>query len=45
LPPPPATIEPVAFAVVPVVYTAPAIALDLPVHTRPAQPRGPPALV
>jgi hypothetical protein len=45
LPPPPLCIEPVAFAVAPVAYFAPAPAFDFPVQARPAQPRGPPAFV
>jgi hypothetical protein len=45
LPPPPASIEPVTFIALPVAYFAPLPALDLPLHARPAQPRGPPALV
>ena len=45
LPPPPAAIEPVAFVVAPGAYAAPLAQFDLPVHTRPAQPRGPPSLV
>jgi hypothetical protein len=43
--PPPACIEPVAFVALPMAYVAPAFVLDLPVHARPAQPRGPPILV
>jgi hypothetical protein len=45
LPPAPACVEPVAFDVVPVAYVPPSVSLELPVHARPAQPRGPPALV
>jgi hypothetical protein len=45
LPPPPACVEPVAFVAFTVVYAAPLVTLDLPVQSRPAQPRGPPALV
>ena len=45
LPPPPACIEPVAFVTLPVAYVARAVLFDLPVHARPAQPRGPPVLV
>ena len=45
LPPPPAAIEPIVFAVTSVAYAAPDAALELPVPLRPAQPRGPPALV
>lgn len=45
VPPPPAAIEPIAFAVTAVVYSAPVATIDLPLHSRPAQPRGPPSLV
>ncbi|MEO7222479.1 MAG: hypothetical protein ABIY37_08400 [Devosia sp.] len=45
LPPPPSCVETVAFVALAVAYVAPALAFDLPVHARPAQPRGPPALV
>jgi hypothetical protein len=44
LPPPPASVEWVAFVVLEVSYFAPVAAMDVPVHARPAQPRGPPAL-
>ena len=44
LPPPPASIEPVAFVAAPVAYFAPLPLLDLPVRARPVQPRGPPAI-
>ena len=44
-PPPPAAIEPVCFVATPVAYIAPVAAIELPLDTRPAQPRGPPALV
>lgn len=45
LPPPPACVEPVAFAVVPVAYVAPAVTTVRVLHARPILPRGPPALV
>lgn len=45
LPPPPARVEPVAFETMPVAYVAPAVTIERPVQARPAQPRGPPALV
>jgi hypothetical protein len=45
LPPPPASIEPVAFVASPVAHIAPRGAIDLPVRTRPTQPRGPPTPV
>ena len=45
LPPAPACVEPVTFDVAPVAYVAPIVGLELPLHARPAQPRGPPALV
>ena len=45
LPPPCADIEPVSYIVAAIVYAPPRIALDLPLRSRPAQPRGPPALV
>jgi hypothetical protein len=43
LPPPSDCIEPVEFVAFAVTYSAPVVALDLPVHARPVQPRGPPA--
>ena len=45
LPPPPAAIEPVAFAIVAIAFAAPAMPLDLPAHIQLAQPRGPPLLL
>ena len=45
LPPPPAAIEPIAFVATTVAYAAPIVAVELPLHSRPAQPRGPPSLV
>jgi hypothetical protein len=44
LPPPPATIEPVAFIVVPVAYLLVPGPVELPVHAQLAQPRGPPPI-
>jgi hypothetical protein len=45
LPPAPAGAEPVSFVAFAVVYAAPVPTFDLPVHARPAQPRGPPLFV
>lgn len=45
LPPAPACVEPVVFAFAPVAYVASNATPDLPLAVRPAQPRGPPALV
>ncbi len=45
LPPAPICIEPVAFEALSVAYADPAVAFEPPVHTRIAQPRGPPTLV
>lgn len=45
LPPLAGCIEPVMFVAAPMAYAAPAVIFDLPVHARPAQPRGPPLLV
>lgn len=45
LPPAPNCVEPVVFGVAPVAYTLPTVSLDPPPRSRPAQPRGPPALV
>lgn len=45
LPPPPAAIEPIAFATTAVAYAAPLVAAALPLHSRPVQPRGPPSFV
>ena len=45
LPPPPAAIEPIAFVATTIAYAAPIVVVELPLHGRPAQPRGPPSLV
>ena len=45
LPPRPAGIGSVAFIVTAVAYVAAPVRIDLPLHARPSQPRGPPALV
>jgi hypothetical protein len=45
LPPPPAAIEPIVFIVTDLAYVAPIAAIEVPLHSRPAQPRGPPTLV
>lgn len=45
LPPPPACVEPVAFAAIPVAYATPVLTTVRVLHTRLAQPRGPPAPV
>jgi hypothetical protein len=45
LPPPPAAIEPITFVATTIAYAVPIVAMELPLHSRPVQPRGPPSLV
>jgi hypothetical protein len=45
LPPRPTCAMPVSFVAIPTAYATPLATIELPLHARPAQPRGPPSLV